>query len=117
MNGYWKVVKTDEALQRLRDGGKARPKGMYGYLEAYREHLKRYNNNGIPVINYIPTINMFFSDKDWEIWVEPTDKERLDQAYNRISDIMISCMPEFKRAVEYWFKDWYQREEQIRGEK
>ena len=82
----WKVVKTDEALQRLRDGGRARPKGMYGYLEAYREHLKRYNNNGIPVINYIPTINMFFSDKDWEIWVEPpTDKERLDRLYEQVT--------------------------------
>ncbi|HUX80085.1 MAG TPA: hypothetical protein VMW10_10145, partial [Alphaproteobacteria bacterium] len=109
----WKVVKTDEALQRLRDGGRARPKGMYGYFEAYREHIKRYNTNGIPIVNYIPTINMFFSDKDWEIWVEPpSEKERLDKIFNLLlhnyNKVIVPSVDDIK--------DWYRDEKKIREE-
>ena len=107
----WKDCKTQEAMEHLATGGKARPDGWKDVLQVDKCGSVWVNKHPD---KFCMAPGRFLADAKWQIWIEPpSEKERLDHIFN-LMDMGYTQLP--IHSVDEISK-WFVREKQIREEK
>ena len=107
----WKDCKTQEAMEHLATGGKAKPANWNTPLIMYDDEYILF---GGKKKTFCMSPKGFFADAKWQIWIEPpSEKERLDHIFN-LMDMGYTQLP--IHSVDEISK-WFVREKQIREEK